>query len=123
MKKCNTPNCRNKAAKGRTICYKCKTRKHREKNPVKAAYDALKHNAKRRGKVFTITFADFKKFCRKTKYMAGRGRMKDSFSIDRIDPAKGYEPGNLQLLTISENSSKGKKLLVYDYVTKYAKVI
>lgn len=41
----------------------------------------------------------------------------------RNKAAKGYEPGNLQLLTISENSSKGKKLLVYDYVTKYAKVI
>lgn len=27
-------------------------------------------------------------------------------TIDRIDPLKGYEPGNLQVLTLSENSRK-----------------
>lgn len=121
--KCKTPRCRNDRAKHKTVCHTCNSRIFRENNPVKAAFFNLRQNAKRRGHVFTITFEDFKKFCRKTKYMAGKGRTKDSFSIDRINPAKGYEPGNLQLLTVSENSSKGKKLLVYDCQTKYAKVI
>lgn len=45
----------------------------REKNPVHDAYLNLKSNAKRRGKYFDLTLAQFKQFCVKTKYMKKKG--------------------------------------------------
>ena len=123
MSKCATPRCRNQRVKGKTLCHTCRSRKYRQSNPVKAAYDALKHNARRRGKTFSLTLDEFKKFCRKTKYIAGKGRAKDHYSIDRIDNNRWYEIGNIRVLTNQENAAKGKKLLMYDWQTKYATVI
>lgn len=81
----------------------------RENNPEQYAYMTLRDNAKRRGIPFTISFAYFKRFCRKTKYIQRKGIWKYSYSIDRIKNHRGYVPGNLQLLTVSENSSKYTK--------------
>jgi hypothetical protein len=84
------------------------------------AYDALKHNAKRRGKPFDLTFEQFKKFCVKTNYMQGKGRTKDSYSIDRIKEHLGYIEGNIQVLPVGKNK---KKHLEYDWRTRTAKVV
>lgn len=73
---------------------------------MKSAYQNLKHNAKRRGKVFEITFEDFEKFCIKTNYIAGKGVQKNSFHIDRKEETKGYEYSNLQVLTNTQNVKK-----------------
>ena len=78
----------------------------RKKNPVKYAYQSLKNNAKRRGKVFELTLEQFKEFAIKTRYMAKRGIYKNSYHIDRIDEAKGYTIDNIQVLTNSENIKK-----------------
>lgn len=40
--------------KNRTICYKCISRKYRENNPIKASYQNLRTNAKRRKKRIQI---------------------------------------------------------------------
>jgi spore cortex formation protein SpoVR/YcgB (stage V sporulation) len=80
-----------------------------------AAYRANKDNAKRRHKPHTITFDDFKEFCYRNDYMAGKGRTKESYSIDCIINEPGYVRGNLQRLTVSENSKKGCKVLDYDW--------
>lgn len=94
---------------------------------MKAAFQTLRHNATRRGKVFTITFDYFKRFCYRTNYMAGKGRTKESYSIDRHKNELGYIPGNIKCRTLSFNSSKGArpvtKILNYDWRTKYATVI
>jgi hypothetical protein len=90
-------------------------KKWREANPVHAAYQTLKANAARRGKDFTISFSYFKWFCVKTQYIAGKGRSADSYHVDRIDEARGYVPGNLQVLTNAENVIK---YLSYDWETK-----
>ena len=91
---------------------------------MRAAFLNLKSNAKRRGIPFTISFDYFKKFCYKTDYIAGKGRRSDGFSIDRINNDKGYIPGNLQVLSFIDNCKKGvKKMLVYDWRTKYGTVI
>lgn len=82
---------------------------------MKAAYQTKRHNARRKGKPFTITFEEFEQFCYKYNYMAGRGRSKESYGIDCIDPRLGYVTGNIQALTNSENARKGNKILVYDY--------
>lgn len=90
---------------------------------MRAAFVTLRYNATRRRKPFTITFEDFVEFCYKTNYMAGRGRTKTSYSIDCIINALGYVRGNLQRLTLLENATKNNRVLVYDYNTKYARVI
>jgi hypothetical protein len=121
--KCNTKFCRNAAAHHRKFCNTCVSKKKRAKNPVRYAYDVLKMNAKRRGKHFGITFKEFQKFARRSDYLAGKGRRKESYTIDRIDNSKGYVIGNLQILTLSQNSKKANRVLYYDYKTKYATVI
>jgi len=113
--KCETKYCKNKARKGRKICSTCDKRRWRCRYPMKAAYQTLRYNATRRRKPFTITFADFEKFCYEFNYMAGKGRSRTSFTVDCIINAFGYVPGNIQSLSRSDNSRKGTKTLIYDY--------
>lgn len=126
-KLCCTLRCMNKRAKGRRYCGTCRKKKWREKHPVKAAYAALKFNATRRKIFFDLTYEQFEKFAIETDYLAGKGRSKLSYTVDREIEEKGYTVGNLQLLTKSENSAKEqarrKKVLAYDYQTGYARVI
>ena len=91
-------------------------------HPLEYAYQTTKDNAKRRGKEFTLTLEQFKRFCRKTNYITGKGRTKTSYSIDRIENHKGYTINNIQILPLSENSKKGCKVLEYDWRTRTATV-
>ena len=120
---CDTPYCGNRRAKDRRHCFKCISRKRRAANPMRASYDTLKYNARRRKKPFSITFAQFKEFCYETSYLAGKGRSAQSFSIDCEINELGYVYGNLRNRTVSENSRKGVKRLVYDWETGYATVV
>jgi hypothetical protein len=78
----------------------------RKANPLRYAYQNLKGNAKRRGKVFDLTFDEFKQFAVKTEYIGKKGRTAESYHVDRIDPARGYTINNIQVLTNSENMRK-----------------
>lgn len=117
--KCQTKYCSNKAVRGKQ-CNTCASRKYRKGNPFRYCYQTLKDNAKRRGKEFSITFEDFKKFAVKNKLLMGKGRTKDSYTIDRKDNDKGYSYDNIQVLSLSMNSSKGARQLVYDYKSGWA---
>ncbi len=119
--RCHTKYCKNDPGNG-TFCSTCRSRHTREADPEKYCYHALKNNAKRRGHHFTLTLQQFKKFCFKTNYLVGKGRTKTSYSIDRIDNNKGYEMGNIRLLTVSDNSIKGTKVLNFDWQTQFATV-
>ena len=55
--------------------------------------------------------------------MQGKGKTKESFSIDRINNDEGYHIGNIRILTLSNNSRKGNKILHYDWQTKEAFVV
>ena len=125
MSKCSTKLCRRRKAKGRTICHTCIHEKQKITNPFGYWYQVLKANAKRRGKVFTLTLEQFKKFAIDTDYLCGKGKSKHSLSIDREDNDKGYTEDNIRILTLSENSKKKDKIvkvLHYDWETKYAVV-
>jgi hypothetical protein len=98
-------------------CSTCRSRQARERNPVKYCYLNLKHNAKRRGVAFELTFEEFVQFCYATNYMAGKGRTRTSYSIDRIDNDKGYTLDNIRVIPLHENSRKGNKKLEYDWRT------
>jgi len=119
MNSCKTLYCRNKVEKKNQHCNTCKGKIWREKNPLKYTYNNLKNNSKRRNKEFDLTLEQFKVFCVKTDYIKGKGRTRNSYSIDRIDSEKRYNIDNIQILTVSENSRK-QKYLKYDYETKEA---
>lgn len=103
---CTVEGCENDARERRKLCHTCEARKKRAKNPIMYAYTALRTNAKRRGKVFTITFDYFRELALKSGYIEGKGKTSQCLSIDRIKAYKGYEEGNLQVITISENIQK-----------------
>lgn len=105
MKKCKTKFCRNKAKKGR-FCSTCYSKQTRLKNPIRYCYQALKDNAKRRGKYFDLTYMEFQKFCIEKNYLQTKGRNANSASIDRIENDKGYTINNLQILSVADNTKK-----------------
>lgn len=105
--KCKTKWCRNDRAKGRTICHKCHSRNFKQRNPDAYYFNALRNNARRRGKEFNLTLEEFRSFCQVTDYLALKGKTKFDMSVDRIDNNKGYHLENMQVLTLSENGIKG----------------
>jgi hypothetical protein len=97
----------NKRSQGRMLCSTCRSTKQRQQNPLKYYYSTLRFNAKRRNKSFSLTLEEFKAFCDKTNYLKfKKGRNADSITIDRIVASKGYEAGNIQVLTNSANVRK-----------------
>ena len=103
---CAVRYCSRTKLSSRSICSRCQRHRRRQNDPIGYTYDLLKQNAKRRGKVFTISKDYFRAFCLSTGYMDGKGKKAESMSIDRIDPSRGYEPGNIQVLSLSANSTK-----------------
>ncbi len=89
------------------FCHKHRHRYQKANSPLVYHYKALKQNARRRNKIFTITLDHFKEFCDETGYLELKGRLKKSATIDRIKNELGYIPGNLQVLTLAQNASKG----------------
>lgn len=81
----------------------------RQKNPVKSAYADKRHDAKRRNIPFSLTLEEFTAFAISSGYIEGKGHFGACFHLDRIDPQKGYEAGNIQVLTCSENTAKGNR--------------
>lgn len=98
-------------------CNTCASRKKREKNPMRYAYDTLKSNCVRRhGEAwFYLTFEEFAQYAYETKYLQGKGRSKMSWSIDKIDPEMGYFIGNIRPLQVGNNSRKHTKKLNYEW--------
>lgn len=80
-------------------------------NPMKAAYQTLKYNSKRRNIEFGLTFEEFEEFAIKEDYIGKKGRLGTSYTIDRIDERLGYTKDNIQILTRSQNSLKRWKKL------------
>jgi hypothetical protein len=107
--RCPVKWCRKPGRQGRTLCAKHTKQKYRANNPAKAAYDTLRHNAKRRRKIFDLTYEEFLMFIEATAYLDNKGRTKHCYHIDRIDPAKGYTLSNIRVLTCSENTVKGNQ--------------
>ncbi len=105
LKSCATLSCKNKIT-SRKFCSKCRTLKHREKDPVLYVVNTLRQNAKRRNISFSLTMEYFTEWCKQTNYIKLKGRGPDDYTIDRRKNHRGYEPGNIRILTKSENSEK-----------------
>ena len=103
---CAVRYCRNqKLTKGR-ICARCQWRRKKLNDPIGYAFAIVQSNAKRRGKVFTITKEYFRELCEQTGYLEGKGRRADALSLDRINPTLGYIEGNVRVLGYGLNSSR-----------------
>lgn len=107
--KCGVPHCRNTRLKSRNVCSKHKHQRRKLNDPIGYIYDIRKQRAKERGHKWDITIDQFRKFCKQTGYHENCGKTASSMSIDRIDNSKGYSIDNIQILTLSENSSKRDK--------------
>jgi hypothetical protein len=104
---CCVKHCRKPKAKGRRVCHKHHVTAWRMNNPLKAAYATLRDHAKRRKLAFTLTLQQFESIVVPSGYLDCKGNTKYDLHLDRIDPLRGYEYDNIQVLTCSENSAKG----------------
>lgn len=101
---------KNAASSLRSVCWRHHEERRRNQDPALFDFRHLRKSARRRGLEFTLTLEQFREFCRATGFDAPRKpgpRTGDSLSIDRIDPSRGYVPGNIQVLTLAENAAKG----------------
>ena len=103
---CAAWGCTNLRTPKNRFCSKHNHRYQKEKNPIKYIFHKKRHRAKERGIEWNLTLSEFKQFCEENNYMELKGKKAGSASIDRIDPNKGYEVGNLQILTLAQNSAK-----------------
>lgn len=103
---CPAYRCSNKIADKKKFCHRHHAQYQKETNPIGYAYSSLKQNAKRRNKEFKLTIKEFRQFCGETNYINLKGKKASCASIDRINPNKGYEIGNIQILSLSDNSKK-----------------
>lgn len=84
------------------------TSNYEKKHPFKNKWFKLRYRAKRRGIEFDLTYEQFRDFCLEHQLEGKTGRKADNLSIDRINSERGYSIDNIQVLTVSENSSKSK---------------
>lgn len=92
---CSAKFCRRPRSVTQALCHKHKNAQWRELNPHAYHYGRLRANAKRRGIACTLTLPEYR------AAWAGRwdsGPKPKGLHLDRIDRARGYEPGNVQVL-------------------------
>lgn len=103
---CQAHGCRNERLPGRKLCSRHKRMRRRMGDPIGYRYDKLRQNALRRGKAFSLTRSQFEAWALESGYLTAEGRRNATKTIDRIDPTRGYELVNIQVLTLEENSRK-----------------
>jgi len=103
---CVILRCHKPRGKKSLLCYMHRSRRAKQLNPFGYHFNALRNNARRRGKEFTLTLSEFKRFCAETGYMEKKGKGATNLSIDRKDHSKGYRYDNLQVLTLGDNVRK-----------------
>ena len=103
---CVAHGCMNSHSKKDRFCSKHRHRYNKWMNPLKYTFYKRKYRAKEREIEWNLTLEEFKEFCDETNYMELKGKMSHSASIDRIDPSKGYEKGNIQILSLGDNTRK-----------------
>lgn len=100
---CKHWGCTRPARNNAKDCNTCKSRKADIRNPARRAFRMVKDSARKRGIPFNLSFDEFKEFDRQTGYVESRGQSAECLSIDRINPEKGYEVGNIRAMNWLEN--------------------
>lgn len=83
-----------------------------------ALYMGVRNRAKKFNRGFTFSREEFFKFLETSNYSnlytvwAKNGfKLKESPTVDRIDNDRGYHLNNIQIITHSQNSSKGNRVV------------
>lgn len=105
-KKCRTPRCRRVTqSSGKSpYCARCRYRRFAAGNPIACAFNNIRKRARQRGHVFSLTREEFTELVTRSGWVEKRGKTAKSLSIDRINPLRGYEAGNVRVLTLAQNS-------------------
>lgn len=103
---CPLKGCRQQVRTKGLLCSRHNMRLWRKLNPLNAHFAQIRDRAVRRGQVFTLTLQQFKDAVAGTGYLEGRGRSATCLHLDRIDATRGYEPGNVRVITARENCQK-----------------
>ena len=108
---CRTKFCKGQIRKDMTLtsnprCSKCINRIHRANNLIRYAFHHVKDSAKKRNIPFLLSLEEFERIIDGTGYIEKKGKTRHCLQLDRIDPEKGYEIGNLQVITAGENCAK-----------------
>ena len=98
----------NKKRKGKTpLCHRHYQQRWRGLNPKKSAYATLRDHAKARRLPFTITLEYWEGLVDGLCFF--NHESDEVMTIDRVDATKGYEKGNLRVVTMSVNVAKGNR--------------
>lgn len=104
-----------KTSKTVTLCNECNSKRVKSQPIQNKIWHRAKGRAKRQGIEFDIEPADIiiPKFCPilgiELKENKGKpGAYRDSISIDKIDPTKGYTKGNIQVISQLANGMKNQ---------------
>jgi hypothetical protein len=104
---CWVRGCGRRSKKDRCLCHMHEMRRWRAKSKRTADFCALRDHARARGIKFEITPDYWKGFTDAFGYYVTRED--EVLSVDRVNPTKGYEEGNLRIVAISINSAKSNK--------------
>lgn len=88
------------------LCGGCYKAEWRMRNPERAAYGHQRDHARARRIPFTLSFEEWWSVVGAAGYMDGKGKERHQLHVDRIDPSKGYEVGNIHVITCEENVRK-----------------
>jgi hypothetical protein len=120
---------RNETPSERRQRWKREREAKKRNNPYLYWYGVNRRNANRRaiknntGKFWYVSFEHYVWICDTTGYLALKGRGKYDASLDCIEDEKGYVDGNIRVITVSDNSKKGKKYVAWNWITKEWEIV
>lgn len=92
------------------LCCRHYQERWRRLNPKQAAFATLRDHARGRRIGFTLTFSHFIEITGAAGFWDhDANSFGDRLSIDRVLASRGYEDGNIQVMTVSENSAKSHR--------------
>jgi len=106
MSECKTDGCTSSKYGKESYCTPCRHKRYKDADPERYTYQALRRNARRRNKPFTLTLEEFREFCIATNYMVGKGIYADCLHIDREKEWLGYTKENIRVEVNTENVKK-----------------
>lgn len=106
---CVVARCRKPRQKWQRYCHRHQKALWRQTHPIISAWRGIIDRARRKGREFSLTTADFIDFLEETAYMDSKGRWRHCTHMDRKDNTRGYVRGNIQALTCTQNTIKGNK--------------
>jgi hypothetical protein len=123
---CVTKFCIKPKAKKGHYCHSCVKRKYKAAHPLEYTYTTWLINCRRRKKINTVTFEQFKFFVGDTDYMRKKGTGAKKFTIDRKKECgpdcpkewcyeHGYHFHTIQSITLSANSKKWHRSRKQDF--------